>query len=116
MSIPTPPFCTPTICDYTTISKVFRQLYINKYTRTSSDTTLSAGYPVIEICGPGLFTRGGHFILLTGIDEQGNVRINDPGSKNRTYKITGQTYDIDTIMSNASTNQGLDAVTFWVIS
>lgn len=77
---------------------------------------LSAGYPVIEICGPGLFTRGGHFILLTGIDEQGNVRINDPGSKNRTYKITGQTYDIDTIMSNASTNQGLDAVTFWVIS
>ena len=32
---------------------------------------------VIASCGNGLFTTGGHFIVLTGI-ENGNIKIYDP--------------------------------------
>ncbi|MCD8152609.1 MAG: C39 family peptidase [Clostridiales bacterium] len=31
--------------------------------------------------GPGDFTTGGHFIVLTGIDSDGNVIVNDPNSR-----------------------------------
>ena len=40
---------------------------------------LQEGHPVICIMGPGDFTTGGHFIVLTGY-ENGNVKVNDPFS------------------------------------
>ena len=39
---------------------------------------LSSGHPVIASCKPGEFTQGGHFIVLTGITEDGKITVNDP--------------------------------------
>lgn len=47
---------------------------------------LQAGKPVICSMGPGDFTYGGHFIVLTGM-EDGQIRINDPNSKVRSEKL-----------------------------
>ena len=41
---------------------------------------LTQGHPCICSMRPGDFTKGGHFIVLTGIDENGRVIINDPNS------------------------------------
>ncbi len=55
---------------------------------------LSQGSPIICIMGPGDFTTTGHFIVLTGIDENGNVTLNDPNSKEK----SSQTWDIETLL------------------
>ena len=39
---------------------------------------LSKGYPIITSMKPGDFTKGGHFIVLSGIDKDGNILVNDP--------------------------------------
>lgn len=39
---------------------------------------LSTGHPVISSQSPGLFTSGGHFIVLRGITSSGKVLVNDP--------------------------------------
>lgn len=44
---------------------------------------LQAGHPVIAHMGPGIFTTGGHYIVLRGITEDGHVLVNDPGNRNR---------------------------------
>lgn len=43
-------------------------------------TALQAGNWVIANVGPGIWTSGGHFILVYGIDSADNVYINDPAS------------------------------------
>jgi hypothetical protein len=45
--------------------------------------TLRAGHPVITQMGPGIFTDGGHYIVLRGITEDGYVLVNDPGSRRK---------------------------------
>lgn len=40
---------------------------------------LEVGNPVVCIMGPGDFTKKGHFIVMTGI-EDGKIKINDPNS------------------------------------
>lgn len=44
---------------------------------------LSKGHPVILSMGPGTFTSAGHFIVLTGIDEDGKVTVNDPNDSSK---------------------------------
>ena len=44
---------------------------------------LSQGCPVISSQGPGLFTSGGHFIVLRGITASGKVLVNDPNDNDR---------------------------------
>jgi len=44
------------------------------------DDSLGAGKPVILALGPGDFTTTGHYIVLTGIEEEG-YRVNDPNSQ-----------------------------------
>lgn len=39
---------------------------------------LQNGRPVISYQGAGLFTSGGHFIVLTGVDSKGKIHVNDP--------------------------------------
>jgi|GEM_PF-2872007 len=39
---------------------------------------LKEGYPVVASMHAGHFTGGGHFIVLTGVDSDGQVLINDP--------------------------------------
>ena len=47
---------------------------------------LRAGKPVICSQAPGLFTSSGHLIVLSGIDEAGNVYVNDPNKANAVTK------------------------------
>ena len=56
---------------------------------------LSAGNPIICIMGPGDFTTSGHFIVLTGITDDGKVQVNDPNS----VKNSQKTWELDRIMS-----------------
>lgn len=56
---------------------------------------LEKGQPIIASMKPGNFTTGGHFILLTGVTQDGEIIVNDSDS----IKRSGMTWDIDTIMS-----------------
>lgn len=55
---------------------------------------LQAGKPVIASMRPGTFTRGGHFIVLTGITSNFGIRVNDPNDnatknfKNREFELS----------------------------
>ena len=39
---------------------------------------------VIALMGPGTFTTGGHYIVLTGVDKNGKVSVADPWSREKT--------------------------------
>ena len=54
---------------------------------------LEAGKPVIAIMGPGHFTTGGHFIVLTGVAEDGTIRVNDSNSP----RNSGRTWSLETL-------------------
>lgn len=49
---------------------------------------LQNGQVVIALQGRGLFTGGGHFIVLTGINEKGKILVNDPNGANYTKNST----------------------------
>lgn len=58
---------------------------------------LSAGKPVIASMGPGTFTSGGHFIVLTGLTADGKITVNDPNdSSKKNHK--GTSFDVSLIM------------------
>lgn len=42
---------------------------------------LKEGSPIICIVGQGDFTESGHFIVLTGVDKDGLITVNDPNSR-----------------------------------
>lgn len=51
--------------------------------------SLKEGRPVVALMGPGYFTRGGHFMVLTEIDTDDNVTVADVGSRKRSqYKYS----------------------------
>ncbi|MDD3480915.1 MAG: C39 family peptidase [Patescibacteria group bacterium] len=50
---------------------------------------LAAGFPIIQVHGPGYFTEGGHYIVLTGIKD-GKYLVNDPDGKHRTEATESQ--------------------------
>ncbi len=47
---------------------------------------LSEDSPMICSMEPGDFTKSGHYIVLTGIDSEGKVILNDPNSKRNTAR------------------------------
>lgn len=47
---------------------------------------LKSGHPVMSSQGPGIFTNGGHLIVLRGITSDGNILVNDPASASNTNK------------------------------
>ena len=58
-------------------------------------STLEAGQPIICIMGPGDFTDAGHFLVLTGVDKNGDVILRDPNSVERTK----QHWDVQKLMN-----------------
>ncbi|OUO91502.1 hypothetical protein B5F40_03450 [Gordonibacter sp. An230] len=54
-----------------------------------------SGSPVIASVGPGDFTTTGHFIVLAGIDERGQLVVRDPNSPER----TARTWKFDEVLS-----------------
>ena len=61
----------------------------------SITSTLAAGQVIICNVGPGDFTTGGHFIVLAGLDSNGNVVVNDPFSAER----SAESWSAETIAS-----------------
>ena len=59
---------------------------------------LSQGHPIICIMGPGDFTTSGHFIVLTGVDSDGKITVNDSNSK----KNSNKAWKIDDLMEPRS--------------
>ena len=59
--------------------------------------TLKSGQPIIASMGPGTFTTSGHFVVLTGVDKNNRIIINDSDSKIRSE----QTWDVDVFMKEA---------------
>lgn len=55
---------------------------------------LESGKPMIASMGPGDFTRSGHFIVLTGVEDE-KIKVNDPNSTIR----SNQLWDYDKIES-----------------
>ncbi len=49
-------------------------------------SNLSKNTPMICSMSPGDFTTGGHFIVLTGIDSEGKIKVNDPNSPKNSKK------------------------------
>ena len=66
-----------------------RAEYTNDINKVVS--ALKMGCPVMSIQGKGIFTSGGHYILLVGIID-GKIAVNDPAAQSRTYRISGQLY------------------------
>lgn len=58
-------------------------------------STLEAGTPIICVVGPGDFTTSGHFLVLCGVDGDGNILLNDPNSVVRTEK----SWDLQDLMA-----------------
>lgn len=59
--------------------------------------TLEKGQPIIASMAPGNFTTSGHYIVLTGVDNNGNIIVNDSDSKVRSKK----TWDLDIFLKEA---------------
>lgn len=55
-------------------------------TSQAVQNALSQGKPVICSQKPGLFTKGGHFIVLSGIDSNGKISVHDPNKNNAVEK------------------------------
>ncbi len=56
---------------------------------------LTEGCPIICSMGPGDFTTAGHFIVLTGTDDDGKIKVCDPNSRKRSEK----TWDLSDLMA-----------------
>ncbi|EET62721.1 hypothetical protein BRYFOR_05071 [Marvinbryantia formatexigens DSM 14469] len=59
--------------------------------------TLRSGRLIICSMGPGEFTYSGHFVVLTGVDDDGRIFLNDSNSRERSQ----QTWDADYLLSQA---------------
>lgn len=71
---------------------------------------LKSGKLVVALMGPGHFTKGGHFIVLTGIKD-GKITVADCGSRKRTK----QTWSLD-LITNESKGSASAGGPFWIIS
>lgn len=58
-------------------------------------STLESGQPIICVMGPGDFTDAGHFLVLTGVDQEGDIILQDPNSVERTK----QHWDVQKLMN-----------------
>lgn len=61
-------------------------------------TALAQGCPVIASMRPGDFTTEGHFIVIAGLDSQGDLIVRDPNSAQR----SAQAWDAQTVLSQCA--------------
>ncbi len=81
---------------------------------TSREKMLEALYSgklVVVLMGPGIFASSGHFMVLTGIDQNGRISVADVGSRANTAK----TFSVDKIMEELKDYSQADGP-MWVIS
>ena len=82
----------------------------NSETEINIRDALSSGSLVVAIMGPGHFTSDGHFIVLSGISDNGDIMVADCASRAR----TDITWNINTIISEANSSAGAGGP-FWAI-
>lgn len=70
---------------------------------------LTAGKLVVAIMAEGHFTKGGHFIVLRGVQD-GKILVADPAS----WQRSGQSWDLSIILEEASRRAGAGGP-FWII-
>lgn len=70
---------------------------------------LTEGKLVVAIMSEGHFTRGGHFIVLRGVQD-GKIMVADPAS----YRRSGELWDMSIILDEASRRAGAGGP-FWII-
>lgn len=63
--------------------------------------SLEANHPVIAHMGRGIFTQSGHYIVLCGLDADGNVVVNDPNSRLNSTS----TFPLETLLEQARTDR-----------
>lgn len=73
------------------LAKVLTNTYNIRTSWTNNDQEVvnvlgSGNALVIALMGPGTFTSGGHYIVLTGVNSSGQVSVADPASRARTEK------------------------------
>lgn len=61
---------------------------------------LQKGNPVIASMRPGTFTKGGHFIVLTGITKDSRIKVNDPND-NAVKNFKSREFELSLIMREA---------------
>lgn len=66
---------------------------------------LAQGCYVMSIQGKGIFTNGGHYIILSGL-KNGRIKVLDPASKKRTYIFSGKTYTMSQIDKTCKKHRG----------
>lgn len=75
---------------WTLMSEGARQLGLNPEELPLSGqlirNRLEAGQPVICTMGPGDFTDSGHYLVLTGVNSDGTITLNDPNSPKNSEK------------------------------
>lgn len=59
---------------------------------------LEAGHPIIASVRPGDFTTTGHFIVLAGVADNGELTVRDPNSPER----SAQTWDVDRVLGQCN--------------
>lgn len=85
---------------YSVMADDYQLHHTQKYDPTAQDiiSSLQAGNLIILSVTPGDFTATGHFIVLTGLDDTGQVIIHDPNSKTNSSK----TWDPETLAAQAA--------------
>lgn len=73
--------------------------YSNKQTDQLIEALSKGNALAIAHMGPGHFTRGGHYIVLAGVNEKGQVLVYDPNNKNNNIY-----WDINTIADELKSN------------
>ncbi len=71
---------------------------------------LSSGKLVVVIMSKGLFTNGGHFIVLRGVTSEGKILVADPAS----YGRSEQEWDLSIIMNESNKAAGSGGP-YWAI-
>ncbi|MFB5678065.1 C39 family peptidase [Paenibacillus terreus] len=72
---------------------------------------LAGGKLIIAIMSKGHFTSSGHFIVLRGVTDDGQILVADPASKKRSEKE----WDFSIILKEARKNAGAGGP-FWIIN
>lgn len=96
-----------------TLGKVMKESYGLKVQMTGNNqqviNALGTGKAlVIVLMGKGIFTNGGHYIVLTGVNENGQVSVADPASRKRTQT---KWFSFNTIIEQRKTAANYTIVT-----
>lgn len=70
--------------------------YYTSDPQTLINELASGNAMAISLMGPGMFTSGGHFIALSGVNANGQVSVADPASNHKTFDVVW--FDLNIIM------------------